>query len=341
MSVDIFEGNHPTFSLRLNEFLASRVSISGLPPDILLLAYDGYVQDIVSWEHVVRQAHKVRDELQRRMPEVIIDIALHPTDKVGEAAIGVSAYHMSATKMADGGEAFFNCATHTFVFWRWGVWLLQTNDVVGSTGHFHRRVMTRDTSALFSFTGLHDAVSAIWPALVELGQQRRMSRARANITFFAVPYSSGLICVEFQKLRESQKFKPVIKVLDKEIVTDYPLATPFSNGDDHLLVMPKTYLSRKRLNANQKRLHQMLNDYLTQHKDATDYLRRASRLHYGSIKVGPYMKRTFNDDQFPQSRLDAALLDLDVLTKSPEWMKESERNRRAAERSQTDPVHVD
>jgi hypothetical protein len=159
-----FEGNHPEFSMRLNEFLASRASVGGLPQDILLLADDGYKQDIVPWQHAVQRAYEVRDELQRRMPEAILEIAQHIADEVGEAAVGLSAYHMSATKMEAGGDAFLNGATHTFVFWRWGVWLLQTNDVVAATGHFHRRVMTRDTSPHFSFTGLHNAVSTLWPA---------------------------------------------------------------------------------------------------------------------------------------------------------------------------------
>ncbi len=300
----------------------------------------GYGQDIVSWEHAMGRATAVRDELQRRMPEVIIDVAYHPADEVGEAAIGLSVYHMSATKMEDSDEAFFNCVTHTFVFWRWGVWMLQTNDVVGSSGHFHRRVMTRDASLSFSFTGLHDAVSELWPALVELGQRRRLNRASASLTFFVVPYADGLICAEFQKLRESGRFRPVIKVLDKEIVTDYTLSADFSNGDDRVLVMPKTYLNRRRLNSNQKILHQMLKDYLAKHRDAIDYLRRASRLHYASAKVGLYMKRTFNDDRFPQSRLDAAMSDLHGLTTSLVWVKESERNRRAADRSLAGPVQA-
>ena len=213
--------------MRLNKFLVSRASTFGLPPNILLLAYEGYQQDLVSWTHVIKRANEVHDELQRRMPEAILEMVVHESVKVGEAAIGVSAYHMFAAKMEDSGEAFFNGVTHTFVFWQWGVWLLQTNDVVGATGHFHRRVMTRDRSQHFSFTGLHNSVSTLWPALVELGQRRRRSEERANITFFVVPYSRGLICVEFQKLSESHAFRPVLKVLDKEIVTDYPLATPF------------------------------------------------------------------------------------------------------------------
>lgn len=329
----MFEGNHPEFSIRLNEFLASRASVFGLPQNILLLAYDGYGQHIVSWHHVVQRAHEVHDELQRRMPEALLEIVLHESEEVAEAAVGVSAYHMSATKMEAGGEAFLNGSTHTFVFWRWGVWLLQTNDVVGATGHFHRRVMTRDTSTHFSFTGLHNAVSALWPALVELGQRRRLFEERANIRFFAAPYSGGLICVEFQKLHESHMFRPALKVLDKEIVTDYSLATPFSNGDDHLLVMPKTFLDRRRLNSNQKTLHSMLVNYVTKHKSAIDYLRRSSRLLYGSTRIGSYMRRTFNDHTVPQSIIEAAIGDLDILTKSPEWIKESERNGRAVQRA--------
>lgn len=43
-----FKGNHPEFSSKLNEFLASRASIGGLPKDILLLAYEGFKQEIVS-----------------------------------------------------------------------------------------------------------------------------------------------------------------------------------------------------------------------------------------------------------------------------------------------------
>lgn len=319
--------------MRLNEFLASRASIFGLPQNILLLAYDGYGQDIVSWQHVLQRARAVHDELHRRMPEAILEMVLHESEEVGEAAVGVSAYHMSATKMEAGGEAFLNGATHTFVFWRWGVWLLQTNDVVGATGHFHRRVMTRDRSAHFSFTGLHNAVSALWPALVELGQRRRLFEERANITFFAAPYSGGLICAEFQKLLDSHKFKPVLKVLDKEIVTDYPLATPFSNGDDHLLVMPRTFLDRRRLNSNQKTLHSMLANYVTKHTEAIDYWRRSSRLLYGSPRIGSYMQRTFNDSLVPQSLIEPAIEDLDTLTKSPEWIKESARNRGAMERA--------
>ncbi|WP_156940825.1 hypothetical protein [Mesorhizobium sp. LSJC265A00] len=335
----MFEGNHPEFSMRLNEFLASRASIAGLPQNILLLAYEGYGQDIVSWQHVVQRAHEVHDELQRRMPEAIFEMVVHQSEEVGEAAIGVSAYHMSAAKMEVGGEAFLNGATNTFVFWRWGVWLLQTNDVVGATGHFHRRVMTRDRSPHFSFTALHNAASTLWPALVELGQRRRGFDERANITFFAVPYSGGLICAEFQKLQESHRFKPVIKVLDREIVRDFALATPFANGDDHLLVMPRTFLDRRRLNSNQKKLHSMLVSFVTKHTGAIDYLRRSSRLLYSSPRVGSYMQRTFNDDGVPQTLIEPAIADLDNLTKSPEWIKESERNRRAVERARSDQAH--
>lgn len=331
-----FEGNHPEFSMRLNEFLASRASTFGLPQNILMLAYEGYRQDIVSWKHVVRRAHEVHDELQRRMPEAIIEMVKHETEEVGEAAIGISAYHMSAAKMEVGGEAFLNGVTHTFVFWRWGVWLLQTNDVIGATGHFHRRVMTRDRSQHFSFTGLHNAVSTLWPALVELGQRRRQFEERANITFFVVPYSGGLICAEFQKLRESHIFRPVLRVLDKEIVTDFPLATPFSNGDDHLLVMPRTFLPHRRLNSNQKTLHSMLVSYVAKHTCALDYLRRSSRLLYGSPRVGRYMQRTFNDDGDPQSLIEPAIAELDILSMSPEWIKESKRNRSAVERTRAD-----
>ncbi len=280
---------------------------------------------------VVQRAQELHDELKKRMPEVILDLSVHESGDVGEAAVGVSAYHMSAGKMDTGEEAFFNGATNTFVFWRWGVWLLQTNDVVGATGHLHRRIMTRDNGPGFSFTGLHDAVSALWPALVEVEQGRRQAGELANLNFFTVPYSAGLIYAEFQKLRESHRFRPVLRILDKERVTDLRLETPFSNADEHLLVMPKTFLTR--LNANQRKLQSMVAAYIHKHKEATNTLKKKSRLLYDSPRVGEYMRRTFNDEPPATDLIRSAIVDLDLLTRSPEWVKESERSRRSAERT--------
>jgi hypothetical protein len=334
-----FAGNHPQFSSKLNEFLASRASTGGLPKDILLLAYKDYKQEIVPWEFVVERAQQVHDELKKRMPEAIFVMSVHESGEVGEAAVGLSAYHMSAGKMESSEEAFLNGATNTFVFWRWGVWLLQTNDVVGATGHLHRRIMTRDSTPDFSFTGLHDAVSSLWPALVEVGQVRRQVGELANITFFSVPYSSGLICAEFQKLQDSHKFRSILRILDKQKVRDLSLPSPFSSGDDHLLVIPKTYITR--LNANQKKLHSLIEAYLQKHKAATVFLKRRSRLLYDSSRVGKYMRRTFNDESFEMDLIRSAIADLDSLTRSPEWITESERNRRSAERSQANATQSD
>ena len=330
-----YSGNHQAFNEKLNSYLESRPTRAGLPVDTLVRAFSLYDGQKREWNELVRHGSALKAHLASHMPDVELELVERRSASVRQEAVGIVAYHTNAAPLDQDNstgslEPLFGAATDAFIFWRWGAWWLQIWDPVVVTGHVHRRVMSRSTAPITSFAEFHSALSLLWPALLALGNRRRAMDKRADVTFFCFPLWDGLAFADFQKLESSGPFAPSLWEVKNGEMKQNLLADRLSVGSERLLVQVRTIFGEKRFNARQKVLRTKLQEFVAKHASALEHLRRQQRFGLpmpGRFGVG--LDRLFGKSGADQATVEHAISDLDILTKTEEWLAEVSRSQAA------------
>lgn len=170
-----YSGNYQEFNDKLNAYLGARPSRGGLPKDVMIQAFHGYGEGRREWYELIRHGGAFKEYLASQMPDVELELVQRRSASVRQDAVGVVAYHTNATPIDEANstgslEPLFGAAIDAFVFWRWGVWWLQSWDPVVVTGHVHRRVLSRSTAQPSTFAEFHGALSVLWPSALALGR---------------------------------------------------------------------------------------------------------------------------------------------------------------------------
>jgi hypothetical protein len=159
------------------------------PEDVLVHALEGYGAQSLTWPSLRSKAQNFHRYVATNVSDCTIRRVFRRPIGSKEPAASVSIYRLMAKPLRL-SETLFGANTHTFTFWRAGLWFLSTTDPLFTTDHLHQRLVERASRRHESLAEAQDSLSIPWPTLLELGQQRRKQGRPANVTNFISPMAT-------------------------------------------------------------------------------------------------------------------------------------------------------
>lgn len=326
-------------SQKIQELVQSGPSEMGLPSNIFTVALAGYSTRNLSFSEVTLRRNELAKLLRQTVPSALIQTGSRRSLNPRRRAAAVMIYHPRTAPTR--GTTFFGAYCETFLVCEWRLAFLHTMEPVATTAHLHQRMLERSQSVFKSFAELQDDLSTIWPALIELGNLRRMQGEKANLTCFFSPWEDGLMFGDFMAVPGMALAAPrVIEFRDGGGVEMY-LHDFYAKGNQRALALIRTFIGPREMRAHQAQLKKSLDEFVACYRDVLRYLKLKPRLGLDLIDYDPDRPSDAYPDVFAHvlgavrptgSRISRAIQILDRITKSDEWRRESEvseRNRRS------------
>ena len=197
------------------------------------------------------------------------------------------------------------------------MWFLSTTDPLCTTDHLHQRLVERTSSGHGSLAEAQDSLSILWPALLELGQQRRGQGRRGGVTNFVTPWADGILFGDMQRLEMTAEVAeaaaPTLLDCQNRLCLKHQLHDFFCNGRERLMVQVRTFVSGDQLKGRQPQLKATLDRYVRRNRAVLECLRGWTRLAFDAQSpYGPALRDLFSDPRLTEADFPKALEELEL-----------------------------
>jgi hypothetical protein len=204
-------------------------------------------------------------------------------------------------------------------------------------------MLERSNLAFANFGEAQDALSTVWPALIELGQERRLRGERANNEYFLSPWGDGIMFGDFKvfEFRDIELAAPRLIALSdfRRPADTYEIRHLwdfYAQKSKRLLAIMRTFIGPSEMRPHQVRLKKVLDEFANANAGVLSYLKLKPRLGLDIANYDPAPPYDRYPDAFARSlgivpptahQIASTVTRLDEITKSADWLHEAEFSR--------------
>lgn len=305
---------------------------SAFPANILLVATAPYRDRVAPTARPAVASKTVLEALRKHLPD---HIEVSGRNRSVSKRRNSSALLVLQPRAVPTGGGSFYVGLHAaaFAFWADHYWLVSAVEPGVVASHLYERIIERSTEAYRTLSEAGDRFSDLWPILIQVGQRRRASGRRGNVSDFVSPWGDGLLFGDFARVDipfaldgagpELWDYQARERVFYKSTLHDF-----YSRGRERVSYVFRTYIGPNEMKEHQVELFRRLDQYCRTHRAAITYFKNEGRLAIsGGDGIGSTIAEIIGIQAPSSGILDHALTDLDAISSSDLWLSEVERSR--------------